>query len=42
MGSKLLKGERALTARYLQILSERFKVSADLFLDRHKVMVYEA
>jgi HTH-type transcriptional regulator/antitoxin HigA len=41
MGSKLLKGERALTARYLQILSERFKVSADLFLDRHKVMVYE-
>jgi antitoxin component HigA of HigAB toxin-antitoxin module len=42
MGWKLLKGERALTARYLQILSERFKVSADLFLDRHKVIVYEA
>jgi antitoxin component HigA of HigAB toxin-antitoxin module len=42
MGSKLLKGERALTARYLHILSERFKVSADLFLDRHTVMVYEA
>jgi HTH-type transcriptional regulator/antitoxin HigA len=34
MGSKLLKGERALTARHLQLLSERFKVSADLFLDR--------
>ena len=41
MGSKLLKGERALTARYLKMLSERFKVSADLFLDRHKVMIYE-
>jgi HTH-type transcriptional regulator / antitoxin HigA len=34
MGSKLLKGERALTSRHLQILSDRFKVSADLFLDR--------
>ena len=34
MGAKLLKGERALTARHLQMLSERFKVSADLFLDR--------
>jgi len=34
MGSKLLKGERALTARHLQMLSERFKVSAALFLDR--------
>jgi HTH-type transcriptional regulator/antitoxin HigA len=34
MGSKLLKGERALTARHLQMLSERFKVSADLFLAR--------
>jgi len=33
MGSKLLKGERALTAHHLQILSERFKVRADLFLD---------
>ena len=33
MGSKLLKGERALTARHLQRLSEQFKVSADLFLD---------
>ena len=33
MGSKLLKGERALTARHLKILSEQFKVSADLFLD---------
>ena len=37
MGSKLLKGERALTSRHLQILSERFKVSAALFLDRRKV-----
>ena len=34
MGSKLLKGERALTARHLQTLCERFKVSAALFLDR--------
>jgi HTH-type transcriptional regulator/antitoxin HigA len=34
MGSKLLKGERALTSRHLQMLSERFKVSADFFLDR--------
>jgi HTH-type transcriptional regulator/antitoxin HigA len=34
MGSKLLKGKRALTSRHLQLLSERFKVSADLFLDR--------
>jgi HTH-type transcriptional regulator/antitoxin HigA len=42
MGSKLLKGERALTARYLKMLSERFKVSADLFLDRYKVIGYEA
>ena len=32
MGSKLLKGERALTARHLKMLSDRFKVSADLFL----------
>jgi len=34
MGSKLLKGERALTVRHLQLLGERFKVSAALFLDR--------
>jgi HTH-type transcriptional regulator / antitoxin HigA len=34
MGSKLLKGDRALTARHLQILSERFKVNAALFLNR--------
>jgi HTH-type transcriptional regulator/antitoxin HigA len=34
MGSKLLKGERALTTRHLQTLGERFKVSAALFLDR--------
>jgi len=33
MGSKLLKGDRALTARHLQMLSEQFKVSADLFLN---------
>jgi len=42
MGSKLLKGGRALTARHLQMLSERFKVSADLFLDRQNMRVYEA
>jgi len=34
MGSKLLKGERALTARHLQMLSDRFKVSTALFLNR--------
>jgi HTH-type transcriptional regulator/antitoxin HigA len=34
MGSKLLKGARALTTHHLQILSERFKVRADFFLDR--------
>jgi HTH-type transcriptional regulator/antitoxin HigA len=34
MGSKLLQGERALTSRHLKMLSERFKVGADLFLDR--------
>lgn len=33
MGSKLLQGERALTSRHLKMLSDRFKVSADLFLD---------
>ena len=32
MGAKLLKGERSLTSRHLHILSERFKVSAALFL----------
>jgi len=42
MGSKLLKGERALTARHLKMLSDRFKVSADLFLDRQNIIVYEA
>jgi HTH-type transcriptional regulator/antitoxin HigA len=41
MGSKLLKGERALTSHHLKILSERFKVSADLFLDRRSTMTYE-
>jgi HTH-type transcriptional regulator/antitoxin HigA len=34
MGSKILKGERALTADHLRKLSDRFKVSADLFLQR--------
>ena len=34
MGSKLLKGERALTARHLTTLSDRFKVRADLLLAR--------
>lgn len=39
MGSKMLKGERALTARHLSMLSERFKVSVDLFLDRRNTIV---
>ena len=34
MGSKLLKGKRALTTKHLKILSDRFKVSVALFLDR--------
>ena len=38
MGSKLLKGEPVLTARHLQMLSERFKVSTDLFLDRQNMI----
>jgi len=42
MGSKLLKGERALTARHLKMLSDRFKVSADLFLDRQNTIAYES
>lgn len=33
LGSKLLNGKRALTISHLKILSERFKVSADLFLN---------
>jgi len=37
MGSKLLKGERALTSRHLQILSDRFKVSPALFFDRRNM-----
>jgi HTH-type transcriptional regulator/antitoxin HigA len=36
MGSKLLEGERLLTTRHLKILSDRFKVSADLFLGRQR------
>ena len=39
MGSKLLKGERALTAQHLKMLSDRFKVSADLFLDCRNITV---
>ena len=42
MGSKLLKGERALTTRHLKMLSDRFKVSADLFLDRQNTIAYES
>ena len=41
MGSKLLKGERALTARHLSVLSARFKVSTDLFLDRRAMRACE-
>lgn len=36
LGSKLLKGERALTTQHLKILSARFKVSADVFLEHAK------
>ncbi len=32
LGSKILKGERALTIPHLKVLSNRFKVSTDLFL----------
>ncbi len=32
LGSKLLNGERSLTVQHLRILTEYFKVSADLFL----------
>jgi HTH-type transcriptional regulator/antitoxin HigA len=33
MGSKILKGERALTVDHLKLLSARFKVRADTFMD---------
>ncbi|MFI5381462.1 MAG: type II toxin-antitoxin system HigA family antitoxin [Tepidisphaerales bacterium] len=33
MGSKILKGERALTVEHLRKLSERFKVSPELFME---------
>ena len=33
MGSKILKGQRALTVEHLKTLSRRFKVRADLFID---------
>ena len=32
LGSKILKGDRALTVEHMKILSERFKVRADLFM----------
>ncbi|ETX05894.1 MAG: hypothetical protein ETSY2_20350 [Candidatus Entotheonella gemina] len=32
LGSKILNGERSLTVRHLRILTDHFKVSADLFL----------
>ena len=32
LGSKILKGDRALTIEHMKILSERFKVRADLFM----------
>jgi HTH-type transcriptional regulator/antitoxin HigA len=32
LGSKILHGERSLTVQHLRILTEYFKVSADLFL----------
>jgi HTH-type transcriptional regulator/antitoxin HigA len=33
MGSKILKGERALTVDHLRLLAARFKVRADTFID---------
>ncbi len=33
MGSKILKGERALTVDHLRKLAERFKVSPELFME---------
>lgn len=33
MGSKILKGERALTVKHLRSLADRFEVSPELFFD---------
>jgi HTH-type transcriptional regulator/antitoxin HigA len=33
MGSKILKGERALTVPHLKVLAAKFKVRADTFID---------
>lgn len=33
MGSKILKGDRALTVDHLKVLSARFKVRPDIFMD---------
>ena len=33
MGSKILRGDRSLTVDHLKILSSRFKVSPDIFID---------
>ena len=33
MGSKILNGDRSLTVEHLRKLSDRFKVSAELFID---------
>lgn len=33
MGSKILKGERSLTAQHLRTLAERFKVNPQLFME---------
>jgi antitoxin component HigA of HigAB toxin-antitoxin module len=32
MGSKILKGERSLTTEHLRKLTERFKVSPEVFM----------
>ena len=32
LGSKILRGDRALTVEHMKILAERFKVRADLFM----------
>ena len=33
MGSKILRGERSLTVEHLRVLSARFKVNPQLFID---------
>ena len=35
LGSRILSGERKLTAEHIKVLCRRFKVSADLFLMTH-------